>query len=244
MKDPWSLMAATGVAGRMLGLLTLLAMVSGCDLPGKPVKEPTDVPEFETSFSSLFSTNCQACHGADGTLGPGPPLNDGLFQVIVPEEALREVIMRGRAGTLMPAFATEQGGTLTDKQVDALVSGMRSEWFRKAKTDGLPSYAGEAPSGDVDKGKVVFARACASCHGTDGRGGTEGEDPAGSIREPAVLLLMSDQLIRRYIITGRPDLGMPNYASPLGRDKDFQPLTNKEIDDLVSLLASWRQFGG
>ena len=64
---------------------------------------------------------------------------------------------------------------------------------------------------------------------------------AGAINDVAFLSLTSDQALRRIIITGRPDLNMPNYASRDGRAKDYAPLTSTEIDDLVALLAQWRE---
>jgi hypothetical protein len=36
---------------------------------------------------------------------------------------------------------------------------------------------------------------------------------------------------------------MPAYDDTAGRPADFQPLTSAQIDDLVALLASWRQGG-
>ena len=51
---------------------------------------------------------------------------------------------------------------------------------------------------------------------------------------------MSDQALRRIIITGRVDLGMPSYREHRGRADSFAPLTAEEIADLVALLASWR----
>ena len=63
----------------------------------------------------------------------------------------------------------------------------------------------------------------------------------GAINDRAFLALISDQALRRIIITGRHDLGMPNYAQTDGRPDDFKPLTSEEIDELVALLASWRR---
>ncbi len=45
-------------------------------------------------------------------------------------------------------------------------------------------------------------------------------------------------MLRRLIITGRPDLKMPDYAQTDGRDDDFRPLTSDEINDLVGYLRS------
>jgi hypothetical protein len=46
--------------------------------------------------------------------------------------------------------------------------------------------------------------------------------------------------LRRFVITGRPDLGMPDYAGSKGRPEDFQPLTAENVTDVVALLAYWR----
>ena len=65
----------------------------------------------------------------------------------------------------------------------------------------------------------------------------------GAINDPDFLALISDQALRRYVITGRPDLGMPDYADPTGRPEGFQPLSGQDVTNVVALLASWRQGG-
>jgi hypothetical protein len=84
--------------------------------------------------------------------------------------------------------------------------------------------------------KKVFVPACASCHGDHGEGGKV----AGRIHDPTFLGLISDQALRRYVITGRPDFAMPDYAGKEDRPEDFKPLTPAQVDDLAALLASWR----
>jgi mono/diheme cytochrome c family protein len=85
--------------------------------------------------------------------------------------------------------------------------------------------------------KTVFARACAGCHGDRGR------EQALAINEPAFLALISDQALRRFVITGRPDLGMPSYAEARPWGPNFRPLNSQEVTDLVALLAEWRRAG-
>jgi cytochrome c oxidase cbb3-type subunit III len=87
----------------------------------------------------------------------------------------------------------------------------------------------------------LFARACAGCHGPQGKGDKEGQpSQGGAINDPSFLALISDQALRRTIITGRPDLGMPAYNGNAGRGPDFRELSSAEIEDLVALLGSWR----
>jgi cytochrome c oxidase cbb3-type subunit 3 len=223
--------------------LSLLVLVAGCDLPGKPDPADRPVPANQVKdFQTLYATHCAGCHGSDGQLGPAPPLNDPIFLAIVPDAELLFVIAESRAVTatqksLMPAFSQEHGGQLTKAQVKVLAQGIKKRWLGQIDpTEQLPPYLAPTAKGNKDEGMRVFARACADCHGTNGKGGM-----AGAINDPAFLALISDQALRRIIITGRPDLGMPAYNDKHGRMPDFRPLTNAEIDNLVALLGHWRQ---
>jgi len=256
---------------RLLPLLA--AVVVGCDLSGRPNPADRPVPEDQvTNFDALYAMRCAGCHGADGKLGPAPPLNDALFLAIVPDAELLRVITEGRAVTpaqksLMPAFRLGKGGPLTAgqlkvwaelkeethtdprqqspltaAQVKVLAEGIKNRWGSPPSPAGsVPPYIAPAGAGagKKDEGARVFARACAGCHGSQGQGGKKG----GPINNPAFLALISDQALRRYAITGRPDLEMPAYDGKDGRSPDFLPLTSEEISDLVALLAYWRRGG-
>jgi mono/diheme cytochrome c family protein len=220
----------------------------GCDFPGRPNPADEPVPADKVlKFDALYATRCAGCHGADGKLGPAPPLNDPLFLAIVPDTTLPRVIAEGRAVSAaqkspMPAFAESRGGPLTDAQVTVLAEGIKTRWGPPASpADPPPPYIGSAGTGSGNK--EVFARACAGCHGKDGEGIERDGKLRRKIHDPAFLALVSDQELRRLVITGRPDLGMPAYDGKAGRPSDFRALTSAEIDDLVALLASWRQGG-
>jgi mono/diheme cytochrome c family protein len=224
----------------ILSILLFTLATAGCGKPN-PADRPLR-PEQVTDFAVLYRQNCAGCHGADGKLGPAPPLNDPLFLAIVPRAELQRVIADGRSGTPMPAFAPDRGGSLTDEQVRILALGVEEKWGGIAAPQPLPSYdAPEKEQGSKDRGVQVFARACAGCHGDQGQGGKHGAEVVGAVNDRAFLALISDQALRRLIITGRPDLGMPSYAEAAGRPKDYQPLTSQEIADLAALLAYWRQ---
>jgi mono/diheme cytochrome c family protein len=230
----------------------LAALVAGCDLPGRPDPADRPVPADQVKdFGTLYATHCAGCHGTDGKLGPAPPLNDPMFLAIVPDSELLRVITEGRTVTPgqkspMPAFVRDRGGPLTTAQVNALAEGIKERWgLTRPKAQALPPYL--APAGangaNKDEGARVFARACAGCHGSQGQGGKDGERPVGAISNQAFLALISDQALRRYVITGRPDLGMPAFDGNNGRPPEFRSLSSAEIDDLVALLAYWRRGG-
>jgi mono/diheme cytochrome c family protein len=222
---------------RWLPLLVL--GLAGCDLPGKPNPAHQEKPPSEVmDFNDLYKANCSGCHGADGNLGVAPPLDDPVFLDIVPAQELYDVIRRGRKGTPMPAFAQDEGGPLTTPQVHALAEGIKKRWkagHLKGKVPGYRTKEGGSPA----QGARVFERACAMCHGDNGQGATN-----GALNDAAFLALISNQALRRLAITGRPDLGMPDYQSAKGRKADFSPLSSDEITDLVAFLASWRTASG
>ncbi len=226
----------------------LFACVSGCDLPGRPRVGDRDVPpQEERVFGVLFQKNCAGCHGVNGKLGPAPPLNDKLFLALIPDAELKRLITAGRAGTLMPAFASSQGGPLLDEQVDVLAKGIKERWgpIEPAPSRAPPYLLARAEPGstkdaDSEAGAKVFSRACATCHGANGQGDERAGTTVGAINDPDFLTLISDQALRRYIITGRPDLGMPSYADPDGRADGFQPLSAQDVANITALLATWR----
>jgi mono/diheme cytochrome c family protein len=230
-----------------------LFLVAGCGwhFPLKPPEKPVPAEDVK-DFKKLYKTHCAGCHGKDGNLGAAPPLNDSVFWAIVSDAELLRVVADGRRGTLMPAWAIDKGGPLAATQVKVLAEGIKNQrnWDEAglARPEGeIPPYtrpAGEA-AGDKEEGANVFMMACAGCHGEQGRGGKriEGKKQIGAVNDPAFLELLSDQALRRYIITGRPDLHMPGYGPAAGRLPPSKPLTSTDVNDLVALLAYWRVGG-
>lgn len=214
-------------AGLAVGILLALMGVS-CDPPGKP-KGGEPLPDQITDFNVLFSNNCSGCHGVNGKNGPGRPLNDPLYLALIPKDVLQQTIENGRPGTAMPPWAHSQGGPLTPKQISVVVDGIE-RWAKPVDLHGasLPPYSGGDKTGDANQGKKLFAKDCFMCHGPGAA--------IGPITNTAYLQLVSDQMLRASIITGRPDLGMPDFrALNLGK-----ALSDQDVTDLVAYLTSLR----
>jgi mono/diheme cytochrome c family protein len=231
-----------GVQIVCLAALAMLAL-AGCDaMPGRPRQaDRPPLPSEVTAFTALYGQHCAGCHGADGRLGASRPLNDPIYLALVPRERLRTIIAQGVPDTAMPAFSASAGGALTEAQIDALVSDMLTRWSQPTlvKDLTLPPYdateavANGSPSpGDPERGREVYAVACADCHGADGSGGQKG----GSVVDASYLALVSDQALRTAVIAGRTDLGMPDWRE----DIPGQALTPQQIADVVAWMIAHR----
>jgi cytochrome c oxidase cbb3-type subunit 3 len=229
---PW-LSASTMLA--TVFVTTLGVLFVGCGTPsGQPraasiALAPNDVIEFD----ALYAGNCAGCHGANGRGGAAIALANPVYLAIVDERSMRAVVAEGVRGTSMPAFAQRAGGMLTEKQVDAIVSGVQARWSDPRAVDGAnpPSYAATS-AGNVDRGAAAYQTFCQSCHGADGRGGPRGS----AITNDSFLALTSDQGLRTMVIAGRHELGAPDWRGYLAG----RPISGQEVTDVVSWLASHR----
>jgi cytochrome c oxidase cbb3-type subunit 3 len=217
-----------------LAILSLI-LLAACSTPnGQPQNNSEAVaPGQVLDFDTLYSQNCAGCHGAQGRGGAAIAIANPVYLAIVDETIMRNVVANGVRGTAMPAFAQRAGGMLTEQQIDGIASGIFSRWGHKQVLGGAnpPSYAAKV-AGNVDHGQLVFGTYCASCHGSEG-GGT----PKGSaITNDSFLALVSDQELRTIVITGRPELGAPDWRG----DAPGHPMTDQEITDVVAWLASRR----
>src|SRR6201987_4742044 len=152
-----------------------MTLLWGCGSPhGKPRKgSETLAPNEVVKFGSLYAENCSACHGAEGRGGAAIALADPLYLSIVSEATMCNVIANGVRRTSMAAFAQSAGGTLTDKQIDVISSGIRSRWGREGILGDPPPYFAKS-TGNVQRGKVAYETYCESCHGPQGDGGPKG----------------------------------------------------------------------
>jgi mono/diheme cytochrome c family protein len=90
----------------------------------------------------LWGTNCMSCHGVNGQGGSAPALNSQQFLTSVNDDQINGIIAGGIPGTAMPAWLNDYGGPLTDEQIAALVTYIRS-WEKSAPS--VPNWRTPTP---------------------------------------------------------------------------------------------------
>jgi cytochrome c oxidase cbb3-type subunit 3 len=210
-------------------------VLSGCGVPhGQPNKRSEVLAPSEVlEFGPLYAENCAGCHGVEGQGGAAIALANPVYLAIADDAVIRKVIANGVRGTAMPAFAESAGGMLTDAQIAVITKAIRSRWSQQGVLNvaTAPSYAPKS-TGDAQRGELAYKTYCESCHGAGGHGGSKGS----SISDDSFLGLVSDQALRTIVITGRPELGAPDWRGNV----PGEPMSEQEVTDVVAWLGSRR----
>src|SRR5580658_7272820 len=85
------------------------------------------------------------------------------------------------------------------------------------------------PPGKIADFNFLYARNCAGCHGTDGKGGA-----AVGLADPVYLAIADDPTIRRVTSTGIPGTSMPAFAQHSGG-----MLTDDQIQIITRGIRAW-----
>jgi mono/diheme cytochrome c family protein len=213
----------------------LSVVLFGCAAPhGQPRKGSESLaPNEVLEFGTLYAENCAGCHGAGERGGAAIALSNPVYLAIADDAAIRKAVAKGVPGTAMPAFAESAGGMLADKQIEVITSGIRSRWNQPGILNAAnpPSYAAKSP-GNIAHGELAYKTYCESCHGPGGHGGAKGS----SVTDDSFLALVSDQGLRTIVITGRPELGAPDWRGNV----PGKPMSEQEVTDVVAWLESQR----
>lgn len=188
-------------------------------------------PTQAADGAKLYSQNCAACHGEQGSGGIGVPLSLASFQATISDDYVRKTIRLGRPGRVMPAFPQ-----LSDEEVQALVTYVRG-WNKSAPVN----YGAQAVAGDAVRGKRLFGQYCAACHGPNGEGGkgtgvtfSRPRDlpiMAPALHNPGFLASATDQMIKATLIKGRQGTPMVSFLK--------KGLKEKDINDIVRYVRSF-----
>jgi cytochrome c oxidase cbb3-type subunit III len=153
----------------MLGsrLMALICALLGLGMTGILVAQHGNnaIPASVSQGAALFSSNCAACHGADGRGGEhAPDIATASDVQRLADENLIDITKNGITGTGMPGF-----DWLGQDKVLAIVAYLRT---LQGKTSAV-TLPGDPAHGEA----LFFGKAqCSECHMAHGRGGFIGAD--------------------------------------------------------------------
>jgi len=193
------------------------------DYPDRPPGDPAAIARGKT----LYSVNCQFCHGADIRGGDGGPslLRSGLVLADQSGELIGPVIEQGRGA--MPKFAFKPD------QVADLAVFLHS--FRVAGYDVSRQKPATIVVGDAKAGEAYFNEACGPCHSASG----DLRGIASRIADERVLQqswLMPGSMTER----GAPPPAKPRPPTVTVTEPGQAPVTGTlgRIDDFVVSLTT------
>ncbi len=174
---------------------------------------------------ALFSRNCAQCHGDFGEGGNGPAIGKKGFLETVSDGFIFAMVRMGRGDSEMKAFPPHGSGfaSLSDKDAADIISFLRSG-LNKAdqhakKVQGVPG-----------RGKALFDRGCAQCHGKDGRGGI-----APDLNNKFFMEAVSDSYLQATMALGRHNTQM---RSMMKGGSGVVELSSQDVNDIISYLRS------
>ncbi len=196
---------------------------------------------------TLYAENCSVCHGVSGEgIGATPPLNNPALKTM-PFEDIYKTISRGRYQTAMPAWSIEDGGPLSDYQIDELVALIGyGDWgktgdrvvnlglaplvpFTTEPDPALLAEIANLPDGATLQAAVqIFADSCVACHGADGLG--TGIAPA--LNDLDTREKTAEELTRT-LTYGNAGTLMAGWSNVLATD---------QINALVTLIKRWEEI--
>jgi cbb3-type cytochrome c oxidase subunit III len=199
------------------------------------------------SSTDLYAENCVICHGAAGEgIGENPALNSESVRMMS-ETDLGKVISRGRDGTQMAGWASEEGGIFSNPQIDDFVTFIQqANWaFVEARvaelglippeviqmevSEEMLAGLADLPNGEALRaGLLVYAEYCAACHGSNGVGTVI----APAIDSPDLRATPKEDTIR-LVNSGVPGTLMANWENILTSDQ-----TNLVVD----LIYHWPEI--
>lgn len=207
--DDWSaggpLLGSTAeaVALALAALALLFSLVAGA--------APTQ--RGKQDAAALYHNYCSVCHGdrGDGRSRATASLSTPPRNFAAPEMApyltvdrMFEVIRNGRPGTAMVGWKRQ----LADEQIRAL-----AEYVREAFVDPASSPA-------VQRGRGVYQKNCAACHGDQGQGGVAaaGGQPARDFRSPQTAGELTRERMVAAVTHGKPGTAMAGFAGRISRE--------------------------
>lgn len=214
--------------------------------PTRQVQAAAEVQTIAiTEATDIYAQNCVVCHGASGEgVGVYPALSAAST---MDKETLFKTIERGRFDTQMAAYSADEGGILTDAQIDNLVTLIQNGNWRQVSLrveelgltppqmivapipEEMLLQVSSLPDGALlSSGLTLYSENCTSCHGING----EGTTLAPALNTPEIRATDGFELAR-IIEQGVPGTLMAGWNNAL---------SDIELSSLVSFLQHWDEL--
>lgn len=217
----------------------------------EPIQQEEIRQEFQalavSSATDIYAENCVVCHGPTGEgIAEFPALNTEGLRSMPPEE-LFKVVARGRDNTQMAAWGVEEGGVLSNSQIEELITFIQyADWqtvqSRVAElgltppelttfevSDEMFDLITSLPNGAIlAEGMTIYAETCSACHAPNG----SGTALAPALNSEEVRAKPFDDLYRTVSL-GVPGTLMAGWENAL---------TQEEIVNVLTTITSWPEI--
>ena len=171
---------------------------------------------------SMYQRYCSLCHGAQREgykADHAPSLRSKSMLSTAYPQMLFDSIAFGRINSAMDGYIEEAGGPLTESDILLLI-----RWLAQ-KENISPKELDQAPIvGNASKGKNLYVKNCASCHGNEGQGIT-----GTALADQLFLSSATDSYLKYAIVNGRDGTPMQSFG---------ETLKDEDIDDIVAYIRS------
>jgi mono/diheme cytochrome c family protein len=207
---------------------------------GSAYAQDENQEEMLQQGARLYQENCLACHGENGEGRVGATLSKD-WPSIRPDLAVENTIRNGVPGSVMPAWSLENGGPLTEEEIDSLVlyilswqtGGMQLITPMPSPTTRPLITPVPQVQGDPNNGAVLYDQNCAMCHGTNGEG------RVGATLDRVWTSIRPDLTVENTIRNGVEGSVMPAWSVENGG-----PLAEEQIDDIVAYILTLSEDRG
>ncbi len=222
----------------------LIVLTFGYSIANEEDRQAEAAARFQAddieAATDIYAENCAVCHGAAGEgIASNPPLNSAALRS-ADSTTLFKTVSRGLYGTVMAAWAVDEGGVLSHHQIEQLITLIyHGDWNTvMLRVDELGMTPPEPITIELDEatlteiqqlpdgiaianGVQVYNQECVACHGTE---------LAPSLTSPDALTRLSDADLARIINDGVPSTLMAGWSNVL---------TPQEVSDVVTFIRNY-----
>lgn len=118
----------------MFGMILLFPLYLSFEPSSRDAARETQLQSLAAEGENIWGFNCASCHGTGGEGVTAPALNAKEFLQIASDKQIETFISVGVPGSQMGAYSQDFAGPLTNAQIKAVVTFIRS-WEEDAPSD-------------------------------------------------------------------------------------------------------------